>query len=103
MLLQSLQLRTLGKTQRLRRNLRDQRDMDIEKMSAEGKTQDNIAACTGASQMTVSRIIAQSKTQTAQMVEDEGEQETQTAQTVQSEEPTSVFTHATSETLMSLS
>jgi hypothetical protein len=41
----------------------------------------------------------QEKTQTAQIPEDEVHQKTQTAQTdetIQSEEPTSVFTHATS-------
>tara|TARA_B110000902_G_C14170031_1_gene536460 strand:- start:801 stop:1091 length:291 start_codon:yes stop_codon:yes gene_type:complete len=96
--------------------------MDIEKMHAEGKSQRSIAACTGASVGTVNGIVGvqklqtalieqselegEPKTQTAQMAQDEVHQKTravQTDETIQSEEPTSVFTHATSETLMSLS
>jgi hypothetical protein len=75
-------------------------------MFAEGKSQRSIAGCIGCDRTVVSKVLDGGKTQTAQNHQSEepkleGEQKTQTAQTdetIQSEEPTSVFTHATSVT-----
>ncbi len=88
-----------------RRNLVKQRNFDIRAMSAEGKSQRNIAACVGCDQATVWKVLGDGKTSVTQIHQSEepeleGDGKTSVTQIHQSEdgEPTSVFTHATSVT-----
>ncbi|ASP48215.1 helix-turn-helix domain-containing protein [Cognaticolwellia beringensis] len=83
-------------TAQIRRNLEGQRDLDIQRMLEEGKSQRDIAGCTGCTQSTVARISKelQKGADSVEMHHVESDND----ESDDGEETPTVFTHMTSVT-----